>query len=104
MTTKSSLMLLNFMLCIIGTSAIAETTIINNYPPNNSNQQTNNCQSQDNGPGKPPGTYYQSNPHGGTDTVYSTGEKEPYIVDNCNNNPAVVQPYVFTPGVLPGRK
>lgn len=45
-----------------------------------------------------PGTYYQSNPKGGTDTIYTTGDKTPYNADiNCNSTPVTVQPYVYAP-------
>lgn len=45
-----------------------------------------------------PGTYYQTNPNGGTNTIYTTGDKTPYDADiNCNNTPVTVQPYVYAP-------
>lgn len=73
--------------------------IINNnvqQPQQAPSNNSSNCNNQsNNNQGPPPGTYYQTNPHGGTDTVYSTGNKQPYVVDNnCNNN-SVIQPYVY---------
>lgn len=59
------------------------------------NCQNNQSSNQNENTG---GVYYKSNPNGGTDTVYTTGNKQPYIVDNnCNNTP-IVQPYVYAPG------
>jgi hypothetical protein len=53
-----------------------------------------------------PGTYtIQTGPGGQSDTVYTTGDKQPYYVDSpCGNSgsPAVVQPYVYGPNVGPG--
>jgi len=91
-------------------------TINNNYPPqqqgqnNQGNQGNQGNQSNQGGQGPsgnnqsygtdtPPGTYYQSNPHGGMDTVYTTGDKKPYIVDNNNNNmqQPIIEPNVYPP-------
>ena len=85
---------------LISTGTMAETNIINNYP-SNAQQQVNNCPPPpESTPGQPKqGVTYQSNPRGGMDIVYSTGEKKPYYVDqNCNNNnyPAVIQPVIPT--------
>lgn len=78
--------------------------INNNYPaPPNQPAPSQNCHNnQANADtGQRPGTYYQSNPNGGNDTVYTTGDKTPYIVDsNCNNQP-LVQPYIYgVPGAV----
>jgi hypothetical protein len=105
---KSSMALLVTLLAIAPVTFADNPVIINNnYPQQQSNQAEqgnhgntppcNNHQADNSGP--PPGTYYQSNPHGGTDTVYSTGNKQPYIVDNnCNNvqNP-IIEPNVYPP-------
>lgn len=87
----------------------ADQPIVINNNNNNSQpaQQSSNCNdnSQNDNSGQKPGTYYQSNPRGGTDTVYTTGDKKPYIVDNdnCNNTPPIIQPYVYSnpPGPRP---
>lgn len=49
-----------------------------------------------------PGTYYQTDPRGGMDTVYTTGDKSMYNADvNCNNNNVPIQPYVYAPAPMP---
>jgi hypothetical protein len=92
-------------ICIAGfslTNCYAENpVIINNNNNNNPPTQNNNCNgNQSAAPqtsdAQRPGTYYRSNPSGGTDTIYTTGDKTPYIVDNnnnCNNQP-IIQPYI----------
>lgn len=52
-----------------------------------------------------PGTYYKADPNGGTDTVYTTGDKTPYMIDNnnCNNNQPIVQPYIYGTQPVPPR-
>lgn len=86
------------LLC--ATAAAADNPIIinNNVPqqaPNTNNSGCNNNNQANNYQGPPQGTSYQTNPRGGTDTIYSTGNKQPYIVDNnCNNNPPI-QPFVY---------
>ncbi|HEU5282102.1 MAG TPA: hypothetical protein VFU82_09010 [Gammaproteobacteria bacterium] len=89
--------------------AFADTPPIiinNNAPaapaPQNNNQNNNtgcNGQSSVDPNAQRPGVYYQTNPNGGTDTQYTTGDKTPYTADtNCNNNNNVVaQPYVYVP-------
>jgi hypothetical protein len=44
----------------------------------------------------PAGTYIIKQADGSTDTLYTTGEKKPYIVDNNSNAPIqpIIQPYV----------
>lgn len=100
------------LLCATSISAFADNVTVNNYGPaqtNNPNNNPNNssgCNNYRDNSGIKPGTYYQSNPHGGTDTVYTTGDKQPFIVDpNCNNNNTsspVIQPYINAPGPRPG--
>lgn len=95
---KSSLIALTIgtalmMNCVRADSPV--NIINNNYPAQQTpSQNCNNNQANDD-TGQRPGTYYQSNPNGGNDTVYTTGDKKPYIVDNnCNNQP-IVQPYIY---------
>lgn len=74
----------------------ADQTIINNnnQPPDNSAQCNNSYGTSGNG--LPPGAYTIQNGNGSTDRLYTTGDKQPYIVDNnCNQSP-VIQPYVYT--------
>lgn len=115
---KKTMGLLAIYICAISNSVFADNsvTINNNYAPpsepsnNQSSQNNSNNSSNCNNPsnsgfdGAPQGTSYQSNPHGGTDTVYSTGNKQPYVVDNnCNNNqpPIIPQVYPNMPGPGP---
>lgn len=68
--------------------------------PNNSNGCNTPPPSSDNT--LRPGTYYQTDPRGGMDTVYTTGDKQMYNADvNCNNNNVPIQPYVYAPGPMP---
>jgi hypothetical protein len=84
------------------TSSIAfadPTTIINNN--NSGTTPYAGCgNNTNNGPYVPPGTYKQAD----GSINYTTGNKQPYIVDNCNNTP--VQPYVYAQppanGIMPG--
>lgn len=106
---KANLTLLSLALVCTAVTCYADQPIIINNNNNNAQppQQNNNCNdNQSSNNGQKPGTYYQSNPRGGTDTVYTTGDKQPYIVDNnCNNtNTPIIQPYVYTnpPGPGPG--
>lgn len=74
------------------------TVIINNNAPAQqaAPQQQQQQAQQQNDDGTPPGTYYQSNPHGGTDTVYTTGKKNPYdINEGTSNTQAPIIPYVY---------
>lgn len=109
MAIKQSLLALTIGFSASALIAFADTQpiIINNNaspPPaqNNNNNQSNNsgCQQSSVDPNaQRPGVYYQSNPNGGTDTQYTTGDKTPYTADiNCNNNNNMVaQPYVYVP-------
>jgi hypothetical protein len=77
-----------------------QININNNNTPADNTQAQNNCGNPVNtnqGDNQRPGTYYSSNPGGGTDTIYTTGDKTPYIIDNnnCNNNIPLVQPYIY---------
>lgn len=82
---------------IVAGSCYADQVIINNNAqPANSNPPTCNNQPSNQPQGLPPGTYKSQNPDGTYNTVYTTGDKQPYIVDNnCNQQP-VIQPYVYT--------
>lgn len=88
------------------TQAMSDPVIINNNNNNNTGQAPAPSQSPCNnnsygtsGNGLPPGTYTMNNGNGTTSTVYTTGDKQPYIVDNnCNQTPAIV-PYVNVPVV-----
>lgn len=81
--------------------------IINNnaptaaQPQNNAQNNSSGCSGQTSVDpnAQRPGTYYRSNPNGGMDTQYTTGDKTPYSADiNCNNNNNMVaQPYVYVP-------
>lgn len=93
-------------LCLYGISfsvlADQPTVIINNNAPAQAapqqpqQQPQQNQAQQNNDDGLPPGTYYQSNPHGGTDTVYTTGKKTPYdINEGASNSQPPVMPYVY---------
>lgn len=83
-------------LIITGTCYADQVIINNNAQPANSNPPTCNNQSSNQSQGLPPGTYKSQNPDGSYSTVYTTGDKQPYIVDNnCNQQP-VIQPYVYT--------
>lgn len=81
-------------------TSYADPTVINNN--NNVGAAGNGCGTPtNNGPYVPPGTYHAAD----GSINYTTGNKQPYIVDNgCNNTP--VQPYVYAQppanGVMPG--
>lgn len=100
--------------CIALTSTYADDnqiTINNNAatPPQSQANNNNGCVGNNNQPeGMRPGTYYTSNPNGGTDTVYTTGDKTPYNLNDsngCDNNnnitTPIIQPYIG-PGPRPG--
>lgn len=88
-------------LCILSLfitcTCFADQIVINNNnqpanptPPPCNNQPANQLN------GVEPGTYTTKNPNGGYNTVYTTGDKQPYIVDNnCDQQP-IIQPYVYT--------
>lgn len=87
---------------ISGTCYADQVVINNNTQPADSNQPTCNNQPSNQPQGLRPGTYSQQNPDGTYSTVYTTGDKTPYIVDNnCNQQP-VIQPYVYTQPPLYG--
>ncbi len=79
---------------------LAEDNVIINNNTQPSQQSSNNCNPPQSDPNAvKQGVYYGTNPTGGIDTTITTGEKQPYIVDNnCNNNNAVIQPFVYGPG------
>lgn len=101
MSMKSNLAkqtLLVIMTCWVSAALAAEQPIIiNNNNNNSSGQGANNCdpQAQNDTKGTPPGTYYRKTPQG-SDTIYTTGEKKPYIVENPCNQQNVAQPFVYT--------
>lgn len=109
MAIKHSLLALalGFSASAIIAFADEQPIIINNNtspPPaaqNNTQNNSSGCSGQTSVDpnAQRPGTYYSTNPNGGTDTQYTTGDKTPYSADiNCNNNNNVVaQPYVYVP-------
>lgn len=64
------------------------------------NPRCTNCQP----PSEGPGVYTQQNPDGSSSTNYTTGDKNPYIVDPPNNNNAAIQPFVYAEPPLPPRR
>jgi hypothetical protein len=89
---------------LLQTTCFADQTIINNYssspnnsapsapsaPSCNSNQNSNNDKND-----TPPGMQIIQNGDGSSSRVFSTGTKNPYIVDNnCNSQP-IIQPYIY---------
>lgn len=103
MTLFKSIMTIIQCCCLIAPiSAYADQTIINNnaQTPYPVQPQCNNGYSTNTG--TPPGTYQVQNGNGTTSTVYTTGDKQPYIVDNnCNQN-QTIQPYVYVQPPMPG--
>lgn len=91
----------------ITSSAFSDpTTIINNNNQAAPSTPQSNCNPPSNsyGTGLPPGTYNRPHGDGSSDEIYTTGDKQPYIVDNnCNPNQGI-QPYVYVqpPFVGPG--
>lgn len=93
-------------------SAYADQTIINNNyggsAPNSApaqsscNNQTAVNQAQSSyGTNTPPGTYTVKRGDGSSETIYTTGDKKPYIIDNgCNSTP--IQPYIYAQPPFPG--
>ncbi len=96
-----------FLLFFITSSALSDPTIINNnntQSPSQAPQSNCNPPSNSYGTGLPPGTYNRPHGDGSSDEIYTTGDKQPYIVDNnCNQNQGI-QPYVYVqpPFVGPG--
>jgi len=84
-------------------TAVADT-IINNYSsqpqpaqtpaPANSNSGCNQGANNNTDSGMPAGVYTTPNGNGGTNTLYTTGDKKPFIVDSNCNNTSGIQPYV----------
>ncbi len=104
---SAAIILTVFSMSSINT-AIAET-VINNYSSqpqqtqtpapapaaSGSNSNCNQSANNNNDNGMPAGVYTTPNGNGGTNTLYTTGDKKPFIADNtCNNNTSGVQPYV----------
>lgn len=67
-----------------------------NIDKSNNELSCNNNQNQSVSNNETIGTSYQKNPSGGYNTVYSTGNKQPYYVDNgCNQQSSpIIEPYV----------
>ncbi len=80
----------------------ADQTIIYNGNNSAGNQAPAMSGCENNAPpGMPPGHYVKQNSDGSTDQVYTTGDKQPYIVDpNCGQQPTIVQPYIQP--IIPG--
>lgn len=105
MNIIQQLLIVSCLSCPMIALADSPPVIINNNANQPANTQPSNTQGCNNQSSvdpnaQRPGTYYQSNPNGGTDTIYTTGDKTPYNADiNCNNNstPVTVQPYVYAP-------
>ncbi|VVC77094.1 hypothetical protein AQUSIP_24210 [Aquicella siphonis] len=99
----------------VNCQAFADQTIINNNgQAPASTPPTCNGSYSTSGNGLPPGAYSIPNGDGTSDRLYTTGDKQPYIVDNnCNQSP-IIQPYVYAqppfsgpapgPGPHPGPK
>ena len=110
---KSQLVLMFIATTCATNYLYAETpvTIINNN--NNTVQQPAPNQNANDNQGnnfststQRPGTYYQSHPTGGFDTVYTTGDKTPYNADinsnnNNNNTQPIIQPFIYGPDQRP---
>lgn len=100
---KKSLTYLALSLTLIATPLFADQVTINNnmqQPSTAQNNNNNNCGAPQANPGLRPGTYTRDNGNGSSDTIYTTGDKQPYMVDNnCNNNnnvsSAPITPYIF---------
>jgi len=94
-TTKSVLFCVLLTLLKIN-SAQADQVIINNNGGGNQQAAPNPCENNA-PPGMPPGHYVKKNRDGSIDEVYTTGEKQPYIIDNnCGQpqQPIIVQPFI----------
>ncbi|MEO8400424.1 MAG: hypothetical protein ABI597_01340 [Gammaproteobacteria bacterium] len=93
------LVTLFFMLPILSVRA-DPPIIVNNNNNNNTGAGGNSCNNNvTTDPRVPPaGVYSTRNGNGTSNTIYTTGETKPYIVDNnCNSNayPSAVQPNVY---------
>lgn len=98
MKIRKSLLIMLMMIYSIESHADNSVIVNNNMQPTNNPSNTSNCnnnQSNNTSTDQKPGTYYQANPNGGMNTVYTTGDKKPYIVDNTCNNSPMIQPYVY---------
>ena len=99
MKSKTAKQILFVLVTCWASAALAaeQPIIINNNNNNSSGQDNNKCDphAQNDSKGTPPGTYYRTTPQG-SDTIYTTGEKKPYIVDNPCNQQNVIQPFVYT--------
>lgn len=88
------------LLISINTFADPNPTIINNNNNNAAPNQGCGSNNTNNDPYVPPGTYHAAD----GSINYTTGNKQPYIVDNGCNTP--VQPYVYAQppsnGIMPG--
>lgn len=104
---KHTKFVIALLLSTVSISSVADT-IINNYPAAAAPQQqvpqqapvqaapTPSCGSYSSGGGTPPGTYQTKNSDGSVNTIYTTGDKQPYMVDNtCNQQQPIIQPYVY---------
>jgi|GEM_PF-3391923 hypothetical protein len=100
---KSIMTIMRICLLFSPLTLYADQTIINNnsQAPYPIQPQCNNGYGTS-GNGLPPGTYQIQNGNGTSSTVYTTGDKQPYIVDNnCNQNQNI-QPYVYVQPPMPG--
>jgi hypothetical protein len=117
MTCYLSLAFLSFLMMHLAHAD--PITINNNYAPSTPSPAPQAAQapaptcnanqaSQSYGTGMPPGTYTIKHSDGTSNTVYTTGDKQPYIVDNSNCNSPPIQPYVYVnppfvgSGAMPG--
>lgn len=84
----------------MATFVYAEQNVVNNAAPVQSAPQCGGNQNNIYDPRVPPaGVYSTRNSDGSSNTVYTTGEKKPYYVDNyCNQPTSAVQPVVFGGG------
>lgn len=89
--------------------ANAEQSIVNNFSsapaaPQQPQQASNPCNNNNNSNSNNtlrPGAYTVNKGNGNSDNIYTTGDKQPYIVDN-NCNQSNVQPYVYVQPPMPG--
>ena len=95
----TSLLATQLVLC-----AYADETIINNnvapaaQPAQNTANNQNNNSNNNYDPRVPPaGTYHVDNGNGTSSDIYTTGQKQPFIVDSNTNSTVVAQPYVYGP-------
>lgn len=85
--------------------ANADQTVINNNYGGQAAPSANNSPCNPYAPPSGAGTYNVKNSDGGSNNIYTTGNKQPYLVDGCNNNNSNnVQPYVYAQPPGPGPK